>query len=320
MHPLGKSDLLVSDLCLGTMQFGWTADEEMSFRVMDAFVEAGGNFIDTADIYSRWSPGNPGGVSEEIIGRWLKARRNRADVVIATKVRGPMWEGADGEGLSRRHIERAVEDSLRRLQVDTIDLYQTHWPDEEVPLAETLGVFADLVAAGKVRHIGLSNYTTEQMEEALRLSGDGRFPRFVSLQPHYNLVWRAEYESSRMELCVRHGIAVIPYSPLEGGFLSGRYRRGEAPPDSPRAQGAQRFMNDEGFAVVEALERIGAARGVRPGAVAITWLRSRPGIVSPIIGANSPEQLSELLPAATLALRADEIGALDEVSKPFARK
>ena len=302
------------------MQFGWTADEAASFEVMDAYVEAGGNFIDTADIYSRWSPGNPGGVSEEIIGRWMKERGNRDGLVVATKLRGPMWDGPDGEGLSRSHIERAVEDSLRRLQVDTIDLYQTHWPDENVPIEETLSVFGELIDAGKVRYIGLSNYTTSQMKEALNATGPGGLTRFVSLQPHYNLVWREEYEGQRMQFCEANGVAVIPYSPLEGGFLSGKYRRGEPAPKSQRASNARRFMTDEGFAVIDALDLIAKDRGVSPSAVAVAWLLKRPAVVSPIIGANSPAQLGALLPASDLDLSDDEVATLERVSAPFAEK
>jgi aryl-alcohol dehydrogenase-like predicted oxidoreductase len=313
--PFGKSDLRVSNLCLGTMQFGWTADEPASFAVMDAFVEAGGNFIDTADIYSRWAPGNPGGVSEEIIGRWMKARGNRDSLTIATKVRGPMWDGSDGEGLSRPHITRAVEDSLRRLQVETIDLYQTHWPDEKTTMEETFGVFAELVSSGIVRYIGVSNYTTSQLTEAYALS-----PQFVSLQPHYNLVWREEYESRKMHLCEENGIAVIPYSPLEGGFLSGKYRRGEKPPKTPRSAGARRFMTEEGFTVTEALAAVAVEKSVTSAAVAIAWLLHRPAVVSPIIGANNPEQLADLLPAANLSLGDVEMRLLNDASEPFTRE
>ena len=314
--PFGKTGLRVSSLCLGTMQFGWTADEAASFQVMDAFVEAGGNFIDTADIYSRWWPGNPGGVSEEIIGRWMKSRGNREKLIIATKVRGQMWDGPDAEGLGRAHITRAVEDSLRRLQIGTIDLYQTHWPDDDTPLEETLTVFGELIAAGKVRHIGLSNYRTAQMTEALRLA-EGGLPRFVSLQPHYNLVWREEYESRKMQFCAGNGIAVIPYSPLEGGFLSGKYKRGGSLPSTPRAYMNRKFMTDEGFTVTEALAAIAAEKGVTDAAVAIAWLLHRPAVVAPIIGANSQAQLADLLPAANLALSDAEVKRLDEVSEPF---
>ena len=316
----GETDLNVSNLCLGTMQFGWTADEAAAFEVMDAFIEAGGNFIDTADIYSRWASGNPGGVSEEIIGRWMKARGNRNDVVMATKVRGQMWSGPDGEGLSRKHIERAVDDSLRRLQVETIDLYQTHWPDEKVPIEETLTVFDELVESGKVRYVGLSNYTTSQMEEALRVAGDKSLPTFVSLQPHYNLVWREEYEGRKMQFCESNGIAVIPYSPLEGGFLSGKYKRGEKPPKSQRAYNAKKFMTNEGFAVTDVLEEIGAAKQVSESAVALAWLLHRPAITAPIIGANSPAQLADLVPASELKLSDEDIARLDAASRPFTFK
>ncbi len=312
--PFGKTDMPVSNLCLGTMQFGWTADEAASFEVMDAFVTAGGNFIDTADIYSRWSAGNPGGVSEEIIGRWMKARGNRNSLIIATKVRGPMWDGRDGEGLSRSHITRAVEDSLHRLQVDTLDLYQTHWPDEKTPMEDTFAVFGELVASGKVRYIGVSNYTTKQLNEAHALS-----PQFVSLQPHYNLVWREEYESRKMLFCEANGIAVIPYSPLEGGFLSGKYRRGQKPPKSARAAGARRFMTEDGFTVVEALEAIASRKGSSVAAVAIAWLLHRPAVVSPIIGANSRAQLADLLPAADLTLEEVDMRLLNDASELFTR-
>ena len=298
------------------MQFGWTADEAASVEVMDAFVEAGGNFIDTADIYSRWWPGNPGGVSEEIIGRWMKARGNRNKLTLATKLRGQMWDGPDGEGLSRAHITRAIEDSLRRLQVETIDLYQTHWPDDAVPQEETFAVFGELIAAGKVRYIGLSNYQTGQMEEALRLAENG-LPRFVSLQPHYNLVWREEFESKKMPFCEANGIAVIPYSPLEGGFLSGKYKRGGQLPNTPRSYGAKKFMTDDGFAVTDALTEIASAKKVSISAVALAWLLHRPAVTAPIIGANSPAQLADLLPAGDLKLSDGEMKRLNEVSEPF---
>jgi len=226
IRQLGTTELRVADICLGTMQFGWTADEKASFEVMDAYFEAGGNFLDTSDIYSNWAPGNPGGVSEEIIGRWIKARGNRDGLVIATKLRGKMWDGPDGEGLGRAHITRAVEDSLRRLQVEAIDLYQTHWPDEDVAIEETLAVFGELIAAGKVRYVGASNYNALQFAAALQAGGREGRARYVTLQPHYNLVHRKEYEEELARLCEREGIAVIGYSPLGGGFLTGKYRRG----------------------------------------------------------------------------------------------
>jgi aryl-alcohol dehydrogenase-like predicted oxidoreductase len=312
---LGSTDLRVSDICLGTMQFGWTAHERDSFSVMDAYTEAGGNFIDTADIYSNWAPGNPGGVSEEIIGRWMKERGSRGRMIVATKVRGRMWDGPGGEGLSRRHIVRAAEDSLRRLQIDTIDLYQTHWPDDNVPLEETLGAFRDLIEAGKVRYIGASNYSAAQLAGNLRVADENGLPRFATLQPHYNLVHRGEYEAELAALCGREGIGVIPYSPLAGGFLTGKYRRGAPLPETPRARGAQRYMNERGFAALDALERIAGAHGTTIPAVALAWLLTRPAVASVIIGANTPKQLGDLLPASGLQLSDADVRELDEISR-----
>jgi len=317
LRPLGRTGLQVSNLCLGTMQFGWTTDERASFAVMDAFVEAGGNFFDTADVYSRWAPGNPGGVSEQIIGRWLKDRGNRDRLIIATKVRGRMWEGPDGEGLSRAHITRAIEDSLRRLQIETIDLYQCHSPDEKTPIEETLRAFEETISSGKVRHIGASNFTAAQLAEALRVAGEKSLPHLETLQPHYNLVHRAEYEVELASLCEREGIGVIPYSPLAAGFLTGKYRPGQPQPRSARAGRVREYMNAPGFAVLEALDRIAAAHDMTPAAVALAWQMTRPAIVAPIVGANSPEQLADLLPAAELTLSQGEIAALDRVSASF---
>jgi aryl-alcohol dehydrogenase-like predicted oxidoreductase len=310
---LGRTGITVSNLCLGTMQFGWTADEPASIAVMDAFVAAGGNFIDTADIYSNWSPGNPGGVSEEIIGRWMRARGNRDALVIATKVRGRMWKGADGEGLGRAHITRAVEDSLRRLQVETIDLYQCHWPDDTTAIEETLDVFGELTRAGKIRYIGASNYDARQLEAALRAADGGR-PAFATLQPHHNLVHRKEYEADLAALCARGGIGVIPYSPLAGGFLTGKYRKGAQLPKSQRADRSKRYMTKQGMSVIDELDRIAGAHGVSIAAVALAWQLTRPAVVAPIIGANSPEQLADLLPASELSLSSEDIAALDRVS------
>jgi aryl-alcohol dehydrogenase-like predicted oxidoreductase len=311
---LGTTGLSVSNLCLGTMQFGWTADEAASFAVMDAFVAAGGNFIDTADIYSSWSPGNPGGVSEEIIGRWMKARGNRSSVVIATKVRGAMWKGDDGEGLSRAHITRAVEDSLRRLQVDTIDLYQCHWPDDKTPIEETLTVFDELIKAGKIRHIGASNYSAAQLGAALKAADENKLPRFATLQPHHNLVHRMEYEAELAALCASAGMGVIPYSPLAGGFLSGKYRSGQPLPDSQRAGRVKEYMTDAGFRAVDALDAVAAAHNTSVPAVALAWQMTRPAVTGPIIGANTLDQLTALLPASDLQLSAAEVAALDAAS------
>ena len=312
---LGRTGLKVSELCLGTMQWGWTADEVAAFAIMDAFVEAGGNFIDTADVYSRWAPGNPGGVSEEIIGRWMQERGNRRQIVLATKVRGRMWDGANGEGLSRQHIMAAVEDSLRRLQTDTIDLYQTHWFDADTPIDETMRALDDLVRQGKVRYLGASNIPAWRLTKALWTSDILGVARYDSLQPHYSLAHRAEFERELKELCAAEGIGVIPYSPLEGGFLTGKYRRGEPVPQSARASGIERrFLNDRGFTILEALEKLGQARGKSIAQMALAWQLTQPVVTSPIIGANSIEQLNDSLGAVGLRLSEEEMKALDAAS------
>jgi aryl-alcohol dehydrogenase-like predicted oxidoreductase len=313
LRQLGTSDLRVSPICLGTMQFGWTADERASFAVMDTFVEAGGNFLDTADVYSNWVPDHPGGEAEEVVGRWIKERGNRDRIVVATKARGKMWDGPDGEGLSRAHLVRAAEDSLRRLQIDTIDLYQCHWPDENTPIEETLHAFDELIASGKVRYIGASNYWVPRLAEAQGAAG-AQLPRFVSLQPHYNLVHRDEYEGELEAFCASERLGVIPYSPLAGGFLTGKYRPGQELPKTPRRRGAKEYMNEHGFRVIHALDTVAAAHGATVAAVALAWLLAKPTITAPIIGANTPEQLADLLPAAELQLTAAEARSLDEAS------
>lgn len=314
-RTLGRTGLQVSELCLGTMQWGWTADEAASCAVMDAFVEASGNFIDTADVYSNWAEGNPGGVSEEIIGRWMQARGNRRQIVLATKVRGRMWDGPNGEGLSRGHIMAAVEDSLRRLQTDHIDLYQTHWFDTNTPIDETLRALDDLVRQGKVRYLGCSNYPAWRLAKALWVSDKQSLARYDSIQPHYNIAYRAEFERELKGLCEEEGIGVIPYSPLAAGFLTGKYRRDEPVPDSARASGIQRrYLNDRGFTILEALEKLGKTRGQSIAQMALAWQLSQPVITSPIIGANSVEQLNDSLGAVGVRLSDEEMKALDVVS------
>lgn len=311
---LGKTGLKVSEICLGTMQWGWTADEATSQTVMDAFVAAGGNFIDTADIYSNWAPGNAGGVSEEIIGRWMKDRGNRDQIVLATKVRGRMWEGPNGEGLSRVHIMKACEDSLRRLQTDYLDLYQTHWYDETTPIDETMEALDTLVRQGKVRYVGCSNYPAWRLVEALWVSDKYHIVRYDAIQPHYNLVHRAEFERELKDVCTAFGLGVIPYSPLAGGFLTGKYRR-EAVPQSARAEGVKnRYLNEKGFAVLEKLDAIATARGLSVTQTSLAWQLNLPYVTAPIIGANSVAQLSESLGAGGVKLTADEMASLDEAS------
>jgi len=316
---LGRTGLKVSRLCLGTMQFGWTADADTAFSVMDAFVEGGGNFLDTADIYSRWVEGNPGGVSETIVGQWLRERGNRRQMVVATKVRGRMWDGPNGEGLSRAHVLAAAEDSLRRLGTDAIDLYQTHWPDDDTPIDETLRALDDLVAAGKVRYIGCSNIPAWRLALALWAADRGGWARYETLQPHYNLVHRREYEAELMPLCADQALGVIPYSPLAGGFLTGTYRPSAPLPASARAESiSRRYLTPARAPVLAALDRVAADHGASVAQVALAWLLAKPTVTSPIVGANSTRQLAELLPAVDVMLTDEERGLLDEASLPAA--
>jgi aryl-alcohol dehydrogenase-like predicted oxidoreductase len=297
------------------MQFGWTADEDTAFAVMDAYAEAGGNLLDTADIYSQWVEGNAGGVSEEIIGRWMRARRNRQDVVVATKVRGRMWSGPNGEGLSRAHIIRAADDSLRRLQTDYIDLYQTHWFDADTPIEETMRALDDLVKAGKVRYIGCSNYPAWRLAQALWVSDKRGLVSYVSLQPHYNLVHREEFEREMADLVREYGIGVINYSPLGGGFLTGKYRRERPLPESARADGVKnRYYNERSFDLLDKMDEIGRAHEKGILQVALAWLLTNPLVTSPIVGANSVEQLQSSLDAVGFRLSEDEMQLLDASS------
>jgi len=314
---LGRSELKVSELCLGTMQFGWTADEKDSVDVMDAFVAAGGNFIDTADIYTTWgSKGLSGaGESETIIGRWFKTRGNRDQIVLATKVRGKMWEGPDGEGLSRARVLRCCEDSLRRLQTDRIDLYQCHWADLSAPIEETLSALDELVRSGKVRYIGASNYPAWRLMEAQWQADKNGLPRFVSYQPQYSLMERAGFEIEAMPYCKHHGLGVMPYSPLACGFLTGKYRRG-VDVQSIRAGEVKRlYANDRGFTIVDELERIAKTHGKTVSQTAFAWLLSNPVVTAPIVGANTAGQLEESLGAAGYRLSPDEKSRLDDLSK-----
>lgn len=322
---LGKSGLFVYPIALGTMQFGWTADEETSFAVMDAFVEAGGNLIDTADIYSTWAPNNPGGVSEEIIGRWMKSRGNRERILVATKVRGAMGQnGSEGrhhplqrEGLSRKWILRAVEDSLRRLQVDYIDLYQVHTIDNQVPIEETLSALTDLVHKGYVRYIGASNFSAWRLMQALWASDKHGYESFVSLQPEYSLAQptQANFEREIARVCETYGIGVIPYSPLAGGFLTGKYRRDQPLPESVRAQEiTNRRYSEQNWQILDKVLEVAQSHGAHPAQVALAWLLSKPYVTAPIVGANSVAQLRDLMPAANLQLSSAEIEALNQVS------
>lgn len=311
---LGRTGLKVSEICLGTMQWGWSADEPASQQVMDAFVAAGGNFVDTADIYSNWAPNNPGGVSEEIIGRWLKDRGHRDQIVVATKARGRMWEGPNGEGLSRAHLLKACEDSLRRLQTDYIDLYQAHWYDAETPIEETMAALDTLVRQGKVRYVGCSNYPAWRLMEALWASDKRSLVRYDAIQPHYSLVHRAEFEREVQEVCATYGIGVIPYSPLAGGFLTGKYSR-EHDADSARAAGVKRrYFNDAGWRTLDAVRAVAIESGSTPAAVSLAWLLAQPGMTAPVIGANSVAQLQASLAASELTLTAVQLATLGRAS------
>jgi aryl-alcohol dehydrogenase-like predicted oxidoreductase len=306
------------------MQFGWSADESASYQILSAYVERGGNLIDTADVYTAWSPNNPGGVSEEIIGRWLKQTGNRDRVFIATKVRGGMGqdfsEGRDHplqrEGLSRRWILRACEDSLRRMQVDHIDLYQAHWIDPLTPIEETLSAFTDLIRKGYVRYIGCSNFSAWRLMQALWASDRHGFESFVSIQPEYSLVApvRAAFERELAPVCLTYGIGVIPYSPLAGGFLTGKYRRGEALPESVRTQDNARRMTEQNFDIVETLIDIAQRNGATPTRVALAWQLAQPFVTAPIIGANSIKQLEDSMGAIDLRLPDTDLAKLSQVA------
>jgi aryl-alcohol dehydrogenase-like predicted oxidoreductase len=328
--PVGTSGLFVYRVGLGTMQFGWSVDERGSFAVLDAYAEAGGNFIDTADCYSSWSdsmggPVNAGGVSEEIVGRWLAARANRDDMVVATKVRAAMGvnfsEGRttmrQREGLSRRWITKACDDSLRRLGVDHIDLYQAHFLDPLVPIEETLSAFTDLVRAGKVRYLGCSNFSAWRLTEALWVSDRRNLEPFISVQPEYSLLdpTRADVEMELAPMCLRFGIGMVPYSPLAGGLLTGKYRRDAPLPDSVRAEeNAETRFTEKNWDIVEAVVDIAGELGQTPAQVAVNWLRAKPWVSAPIIGANTPTQVAATLDGLHDSLPPEVVNRLDELS------
>jgi aryl-alcohol dehydrogenase-like predicted oxidoreductase len=316
-RKLGRTGLKVSELCLGTMQFGWTTDEKSSVEVLDAFLAAGGNFVDTADIYTMWGPKGmaAAGEAEEIIGRWMADRGNRQNVVLATKVRGKMWEGPDGEGLSRARVIRCCDDSLRRLETDYIDLYQCHWADLDTPIDETLGALDDLVRAGKVRYIGASNYPAWRLMEAIGASEKHGYERFVTYQPQYSLMERAGFEIEAMPLCRHHGLGVIPYSPLSGGFLTGKYRRGSSVKSIRAGEVREHYANDRGFAVIDQLEAIGKAHGKTVAQTALAWLLTNPVVTAPIVGANSADQLNDSLGAVGYRLTPAEMDSLHALTK-----
>lgn len=312
LRELGHSGLHVAPLALGGNVFGWNVDEKVSFALLDAFVEAGFNLVDTADMYSSWAPGNRGGESETIIGRWLQRSGKREQVVLATKV--AKW--AERPGLSADNIAAAIDDSLRRLHTDVVDLYQAHEDDESVPLEETLGAFARLIEAGKVRAIGTSNYSATRLREALQISADYHLPRYESLQPEYNLYDRAGYEAELEPLAREQELGVIGYYALARGFLSGKYRSA-ADAGKSRVRGgevAAQYLNPRGLRILTALDDVAASHTATPAQVALAWLIARPGITAPIVSATRVEQLHDVLAAARLQLSAQDIAQLDAAS------
>ncbi len=313
LRPLGRSALQVSPLAFGGNVFGWTVDEALSFRLLDAWVDAGFNFIDTADVYSRWVPGHVGGESETIIGKWLRQTGKRNRVVLATKVGKPMGEGKIG--LSPAYIREAVDASLQRLKTDHIDLYQSHDDDAETPLEDTLGTFSELIRAGKVRAIGASNFTAPRLAQALDVAQRLGLPRYESLQPLYNLYDRAVFEDALEPLCLERGVGVINFYALAAGFLTGKYRNATDVSKSARGTNTvKKYLNPRGLHILAALDTVAKRYGTTPGQVAIAWQIARPSVTAPIASATSIAQLDELMAAARLQLDADAIGALDAAS------
>jgi len=309
---LGKSGLEVSPLAFGGNVFGWTVDESTSFELLDGFVSAGFDLIDTADIYSTWVPGHTGGESETIIGKWMKRNGNREKVTIATKVGLEM--GPDKKGLSKAHILRSIDDSLKRLQTDYVDLYQSHKDDPDTPLEETLSAFAELIKQGKVIAIGASNYSGDRLAKALDVSEQLGIPRYESLQPEYNLYDREDYEEKLEPLCVEKGIGVINYYSLASGFLTGKYRSEADLGKSPRGEGIKKYLNERGFRILKALDEVAKEHDSTPARVALAWLMARPSITAPIASATNLEQLNDLIEATELTLNHSSIELLNQAS------
>jgi aryl-alcohol dehydrogenase-like predicted oxidoreductase len=311
---LGKSDLDVPVICLGGNVFGWTMSEADSFRQLDVALEAGLNFIDTADVYSRWVPGHQGGESEAILGKWLAKGNKRSNVILATKVGIEMGEGK--KGLAPAYIVQAVEDSLRRLQTDYIDLYQAHKDDEHTPLEETLAAFDKLVMQGKVRHIGASNYSGVRLAKALQVSKDNGLVSYISVQPQYNLVAREDFETHLLPVVQEHTLGVIPYYSLAAGFLTGKYRSKEDANGKARGGTVGKYLNDWGWSVLRALDEVASAHQSTPARVALAWLMVQPGVTAPIASATSDQHLTDLIEATRLKLDHASIQKLNTVSTP----
>jgi aryl-alcohol dehydrogenase-like predicted oxidoreductase len=311
-REIGKSGIKVNPFAFGGNVFGWTIDEKTSFQILDAFVDSGLDFIDTADVYSAWVPGHKGGESEIIIGNWLKKSGKRDKVIIATKVGKPMGDGK--QGLSKAYIRQAVEDSLKRLKTDYIDLYQSHDDDKGTPLEETLAAYTDLIKQGKVRAIGASNYEAGRLAEALKVSAANNLAAYQCLQPEYNLYDREGYEKELEPLCREKGLGVITYFSLASGFLTGKYRSGADLSKSKRGQGVKKYLNTRGFKILAALDEVAAQYNTTPASVAIAWVIARPGITAPIASATSIKQLHDIVAATQLKLNDKAIAHLNEAS------
>jgi aryl-alcohol dehydrogenase-like predicted oxidoreductase len=311
-RKLGHTDIEVSPLAFGGNVFGWTADEAMSFKLLDAFVDAGFNLIDTADVYSHWAPGNKGGESETIIGKWLQRSGRRDRVVIATKVGKEM--GPDRKGLSKSYILRAVEESLQRLQTDFIDLYQSHADDPQTPLEETLAAYDQLIKEGKVRVIGASNYDAKRLDLALKVSEQQGYPRYQCLQPLYNLYDRADFEKELESLCRQQGLSVISYFSLASGFLTGKYRSAEDLTDRARADMVKKYLDERGLRILAALDKVARQHELAPVKVALAWLIAQPSITAPIASATSLEQLQLLIDATAVELDRSAVDLLNAAS------
>ncbi|RST86513.1 aldo/keto reductase [Aquibium carbonis] len=314
MRPLGRTGLSIAPLVFGGNVFGWTADKATSFDLLDRFVDAGFNAIDTADVYSRWAPGHVGGESETVIGEWMKTRNTRDRVVVITKVGSDMGSGK--RDLSKPYILKAVEDSLRRLQTDVIDLYLSHWPDTETPYEETLSAYDDLLKAGKVRSVGCSNLDAAQLRSALDVARDKGLPRYEVLQPELNLYDRSSFDGPLSELTTAEGLGVITYFSLAKGFLSGKYRSEADLGQSPRGGGIGGYLNPRGYAILAALDALGAKHEAKPAEIALAWIMARPDVTAPIASATTLEQLNSLLKAADLVLDADDMATLEQASAP----
>ncbi len=313
-RPLGTTGLAIAPLVFGGNVFGWTIDEKTSFQVLDAFVEHGFNAIDTADVYSAWAPGNKGGESEVIIGRWLKARPGMRDkVIIFTKVGSDMGSPAK-KGLSEQWILRAVDDSLARLGVDEIDLYFSHWPDPASSHEETLGAYDKLLKAGKVRAIGASNYNVEQLRAALKLAQEQSLPAYQALQPEYNLYDRSSFDGALRDLCVQNDVGVVTYYSLASGFLSGKYRSKEDLGQSRRGQGVGKYLDQRGFEILRALDAVAARHEAKPAELALAWLMAREGVTAPIASATSVSQVESFAKATSIRLTSEDVSDLNNAS------